>query len=93
MNRAAGKPDKAADRLTKTVYPDGGEVQLTYNADASFASRVDQRGWKTSFTYDAWLCASWRAGTRHQARTRRACDAAAAQALAGEGAKGVSGRG
>ena len=38
--------------VTKTTYPDSGDVTLTYNDDVTVATRVDQRSWTVTYTYD-----------------------------------------
>ena len=43
---------KHPSAVTKTVYPDSGEVTVVYNDDGTVASSTDQRGWTVSFTYD-----------------------------------------
>jgi len=44
---------KDAVRVTKVVYPDSGEVVMTYDNNGAGATRQDQRDWKTTFTRDA----------------------------------------
>jgi len=43
---------KHPNKVTKTTYPDTGDVVATYNDDGTVATRVDQRGWTTTYTYD-----------------------------------------
>jgi RHS repeat-associated protein len=44
---------KDAVRVTKVVYPDDGEVAITYDNNGAVATRQDPRDWKTTFTRDA----------------------------------------
>jgi len=39
-------------KVTTTTYPDTGDVVATYNDDGTVATRVDQRSWTTTYTYD-----------------------------------------
>jgi len=43
---------KHPHKVTKTTYPDTGDVVATYNDDGTVATQLDQRGWTTSYTYD-----------------------------------------
>ena len=38
--------------MSKVVYPDAGEVTMTYNENGTLATRIDQRKWKTTYSYD-----------------------------------------
>ena len=38
--------------MTKTVYPDSGEVVVAYNDDGTVHTRTDQRDWTVTTTYD-----------------------------------------
>jgi len=38
--------------VTKTTYPDSGYVTVTYNDDGTVATRVDQRSWTVTYSYD-----------------------------------------
>ncbi|MFO8006701.1 MAG: hypothetical protein R6V05_03100, partial [Candidatus Brocadiia bacterium] len=43
---------KHPGKVTKTVYPDSGEVTVAYNDDGTVSTRTDQRSWQVSYTYD-----------------------------------------
>jgi YD repeat-containing protein len=38
--------------VTKSTYPDSGYVTVTYNDDGTVATKVDQRSWTVTYTYD-----------------------------------------
>jgi YD repeat-containing protein len=44
--------DEHPSAVTKTTYPDSGDVTVTYNDDGTVATRTDQRGWTVAYTYD-----------------------------------------
>ncbi|MHC4481571.1 MAG: hypothetical protein ACYS1C_11470 [Planctomycetota bacterium] len=43
---------KHPGKVTKTTYPDTDDVTATYNDDGTVATRVDQRSWTVTYTYD-----------------------------------------
>ncbi|KPK80244.1 MAG: hypothetical protein AMJ81_12325 [Phycisphaerae bacterium SM23_33] len=38
--------------VTKTTYPDSGDVTVAYNDDGTVNTRTDQRGWTVTYTCD-----------------------------------------